>query len=245
MQAHKKTQNSGSIYKKYDTSSVEYLESRMPAIGELAEFSDGRKFRFVSTAVDVAAGQLVQAAAQSAELAGKFTAGSVGDYTVEVELASVSANDYAGGTLVVTESSGMETSYHVKSNTASDSSNKIVLTLEEPLAAAVAAADDCILLKPKYEKVLLGTATGVIVGVAIVASTAATDSKTNFMWVQVAGPGAVNVKTATSLTVGVCGMGGADGGIVVADGTKQFVCVCHNTAVVTAGDSVAAHITLE
>lgn len=245
MQAHKVTQNSGSIYKKYDTTSQEYLQKRMPEIGELCVFSDGRKFRFVSTAVDVAAGQLVQAAAQSAELAGKFTAAAVGATAVTITLTGISANDYAGGTLVVTESSGMETSYHIKSNTASDASDNIILTLESPLAGAVAAADDAILIKPKYEKVLLGTATGVIVGVALVASTAATDGYTNFLWVQVAGVGAVNVKTATSLTVGVCGMGGADGGIVVADGTKQAVCVCHNTAVVTAGDSVAAHITIE
>lgn len=232
-----------SLYKVYVTGEQDEKFGRMPEPGSTKLFSDGREFKFVSSAVNVAAGQVVSAPAAAAELAGKFTAGLVGDTEVVIEKASVTANQYADGYLVVTESSGQQTTYAIKSNTASDSSDEITVTLYECLNAAVAAADDCVLVPSQYKNVVIGTAASDGVGVAVSTSTAATSGKVNYFWVQTKGIGSVKTGTAAALVAGVKMILGAAGVVEVQTGTgiqREVGYVLDITAAVSDGDNVPA-----
>lgn len=190
-------------------------------LGTRQRFADGREFVYCSTAADLVAGKLVQAAAPTAVTANKLTAAAIGATEVIVELAGVSANDYQGGFLHLTDDTGQGYSYEIKENTASDGSNKVTLTLAEGLVVAVDTTTDCVLTKCLYATLTLGDATSKIVGTPVVATTAATDGATQYFWVQTKGPGVAMVKTATSLAEGVSFMAGADAGIVIADGTLE------------------------
>jgi hypothetical protein len=242
MRVNQITQSSYDIYKVYTPASAEYKENRMPRVGDVQEFSDGRRFRFVSTAVNVAAGQLVGRAAV-ALLDDKFTAASAGSYEVEIEVASVTANQYAGGVLVVANSAGREVSYTINANTASSATNKVTLTLASPLKAAILAAEDAYLIPPLYEKVVLGAANVVAVGVAMGKSTAHTATETQYLWVQTKGPGQVEVKTDTNIAVTTGLIPGADGGVIVATATGGQIAIALGTGV--AGTSVPCLLNIE
>jgi hypothetical protein len=236
MKVNQITGSSKDIYSVYTSASADYKEKRMPRVGDVQRFSDGREFRFVSTAVDVAAGQLVGRAAVTV-LDDKFTDAAAGATQVTITVASVTANQYAGGTLVVSASAGREVAYIIDSNTAT-SGGTATFTLRNPLKAAILAAEDCYLVPPLYELVVLGETTVVPVGVACAPSTAATNSTTNYLWVQTKGIGQVEVKTDTSIAVNVGIQAGADGGVVVAAATGHRVGVALATGV--AGTSVPA-----
>jgi hypothetical protein len=222
----------GWLYDRFDTDSQEYLLGRMSKVGDIRKMEDGREFVFVSTAVDIDAGQVVAAPAAVAELAGKFTAAIVGDEKVTVEKSGVAANAYAGGHLIITKSSGTKTTYGIVRNLASDASNKVVLYLDNPIVGAIAATDDCIIVPNKYSTVIVGTATCNPIGVAIRAATAATAGKTQYMWVQTKGVGSVYLGTAASLTVGVMVMPAASGTVQASNGTlKPVGCMLPASAV--------------
>lgn len=234
----------GSLYKVYDSASQDYKYGRMPRVGQTCVDSLGRKFVFVSTAVDVAAGQTVSAPAASSEIATAFTAVTSGNTEVVVVLAGVTKNKYADGILVITESAGKKTSYSIKKNTAAAAvTNLVTLTLDVPLVANLAAADDCILVPNRHNLVVIGTATSSGVGVAINASTAAADSKTNYMWVQTYGPGAVKVGTGAGVTKGLTfGLDAAGVVNVVAAVTTVPVGYSLAEAAVSNDDSLAAFL---
>lgn len=232
-----------SLYHTYVAGDQDVLFQRMPAVGSEKVYSDGRKYRLVSTAVNVAAGQTVSSVVAAAELAGKFTVGLVGDTEVVVEKAGVTANQFADGYLVITESSGQQNTYAIMSNTASTSADLVTLTLYDCLNAAIAAADDCILVPSRYNLVVIGTAASDAIGVAVAPSTAATSGKTNYIWVQTDGIGSVKTGTGSTLVAGVkCILGAA--GVVESQGTagiqREVGYVLDITAAVSNGDSVPA-----
>lgn len=234
----------GDVYGVYDTDSQDYRLNRLPELGARVRFSDGREYVFVKTAVDLVAGQLVGAPNAIAELVGKFTAATAGSEEVEIEKTGVTANLYANGMLVITNSAGQETCYGIKSNTASSASDKVTLKLTSPLIAAVATADDCIIVPSRYSNVIVNIATTDPVGVAVRASTAATDSKTNYLWVQTKGIGGVVVTTAAGLTKGVAAMPTAAGSVVVANGTLRPVGVMLPASAVSNGDVAPINLDL-
>lgn len=227
----------------------DYKRQRMPEVGARRCYSDGSEYVFCQIAVDGVAGQVVSAPAAAAELAGKFTAALAGEETVtltDASLSAVTANLYAGGTLVVTESSGVEAAYKIRGNSAA-ASNAVVLTLDEALLADIAAADDCIIVPPRYENVVIGTATSDGVGVLVAPSTAGTSGLLNFLWVQTKGVASVKVGTAAALTKGVKVILGA-AGVIEAQGTagvqQEFGFIVAAGAV-TNGDTTAARVCFE
>lgn len=231
----------GSVYKVYDTASQDYTFGRMPSVGSRYKDSLGREFVFVSTAVDVAAGQVVSAPAVPAEIVDGITAVAAGNTEVTIVKAGAVVNAYAGGMLVITVGS-RQTAYAIRKSTVADASNKVILTLEDPLAKALVATDDALLVPSRFNKVVIGTATSDGVGVAIAPSTAATDSKTNFFWVQTKGIGLAITGTASSLTVGVKMILGA-AGVVESQATNGILAefgYVVSVLAVSNGDAVAA-----
>ena len=72
------------------------------------------------------------------------TDGTIGSKFVEITLASVTANQFAGGYFVTTDDTGEGYTYRVKGNTATDdpASGNFRLELHDPLQVAVAATTD-------------------------------------------------------------------------------------------------------
>lgn len=209
----------GWLYDVYTPSSQEYLLNRLPELGAVRELQDGRKFRFICTAVDAVAGQVVGAPVALTEITSGTTAALVGDTTLTITRTGTTLNQLAGGWITITASAGVEATYGIVRNSAASAANLVTLYLDNALVGAVATGDDFILIPPPYKAAIINTAATLPIGVAIRPSTAATNSTTNYMWVQFAGPGSVYVGTAAGLTDGVKVMSAAAGTIAASDGT--------------------------
>ena len=233
------SQGSGGIYDaEVAEADVDFKAGRVPVVGDVREFDDGRKYVYVSTAVDVSASELVAiATCQATPIDGACTAAAIGANEVTIDTSAVAmfggsagviaANRLAGGYLMINDDAGEGYSYRIKTNTVGTSATSITVTLYDKLIVALTTASDVVLVGPKYKKVVLGTATLQPLGAAVVASTAASDGEEQYIWVQFQGPGVVFVKTGASLAVGLRAVAAADGGIAVgASHTDIDVGIC-------------------
>lgn len=206
---------------------AKWIAGNVPEIGAEMRFADGSCFRFVSTAVDLAAGQLVAMNTFNATpVDDKCTAAAIGSYQVEVDTRAVAmfggsagiiaANRLSGGYLVINDDTGEGYRYRILSNTEGTASAKVTLTLAEPLKVALDTTSDVIITGSVYDSVVLGTAALCPLGVAMVPSTAATNSRTEYLWIQTAGVASVRITTGTSVAIGVNVVADATGGIKIA-----------------------------
>lgn len=218
---------------------VSFEGGRVPSVGDVRAFNDGREFVFCSSEVDIEPGEIAaMASCQVTPIDNSCTAAAIGATEVTIDTTGVAmfggsagviaADRLAGGYLMIQDDAGEGNHYRIKSNTAGTASASITLTLYDRLKVALTTASDVVLVGPRYRKVVLGTATLQPVGVAMTQVTAATDGEEQFFWAQTKGPGVVYVKTGTSLAVGKTAAAGADGGIVVGagSGTEIPVGVC-------------------
>ncbi len=218
---------SGSIYQKYDTFSQEYKENRMPRVGQICEFEDGQRYIFVSTEVDIAVGQVV-ANVLSDELTVETDYAS-GVREITVDATGVAANQYQDGYILLNN----KYNYRIKSNTASVSS-VITVKIYEPLCEAISEDDSCFVTPFEAKSVIVGTASNNSLGVAIVASTAATENKINYIWVQTHGIGAVKVTTGATALDAAALMADAAGALVIASAGNPILAF----SLVTTADAV-------
>ena len=204
---------SGSIYDVYTSADQRFKENRMPRVGQRCEFEDGSKYVFCSTDVDVTAGQVVAAPTDGVEITAITAATDKGTYKVSFVLASVDANQFRNGYLVVTLGTGVGYRYRIKSNTASATvdtvANTVIVTLYDPLQTALAATDNIVVKASRTSKVLVGTAALDNIGVAVAPAPAATNSTTYYFWAQTSGVayGPSNgVASNLNLVVGAAGI---------------------------------------
>ena len=139
------------------------------AIGTGFERSDGAKFRYSHFGVNTLPGVLVSTdfsesnqvrtsvgivISSSATAVGDeaIKPGTKGSRYVEIIFASITANKYAGGYLVICEDSGAGYTYRVKGNTATNSpvSGNFRLELYQPLQETVTNASDWAIFGSKY-----------------------------------------------------------------------------------------------
>ena len=132
-----------------------YTESSTPkyAIGEKLELADGRIFRYGYTAAGINAGLLVAQDISATCLvesddiviaaSGDFSP-AAGSKKLQITLASISANDYAGGYLQITADAGEGIQYRIKSNsaTAATTSGKVDIELYDPIKVALTTSSD-------------------------------------------------------------------------------------------------------
>jgi len=140
-----------------------YSSSTDPAFaaGTGFERSDGNKFRFahfgaatnrgVAVATDISESCLadtdnaVIAPASAVAVAGEtIQPGAIGSHYFEMTLAATTADQYAGGYVVITDDTGEGYTYRVKGNTATDNpaTGNIRVELYEPLQVALDATSD-------------------------------------------------------------------------------------------------------
>jgi hypothetical protein len=153
----------------YETSSTQ--ES---TLGALAVATDGRKFRYGKAgAVALAAGKLCQGPAlvanhQNIAVAAAAAVGAV-EVTVTLGATAATANQYAGGLLVVNDADTEGLVYEIDSHPAADASGSLTLTLKSPVREALTTSSEVSLAQNVYNGVLVNptTPTGAVVGVPI------------------------------------------------------------------------------
>ena len=181
-------------------------------IGEKLELSDGRVFRYGKTAAAVAAGILVSQDLSATSLVetddaipveGGQAAGfstAAGSTQVQITLASVTEDQFAGALLQITDDAGEGIQYRIKSNSATDasSSGEVDFYLFDPIHVAVSNASDVAIVGGLWYDVIAATSTSdyVIAGVTTIAMTSG-----YYGWLQTAG-------IATILSDGTIAIGG-------------------------------------
>jgi hypothetical protein len=179
-------------------------------LGSQISLADGRKFVYGQaggTALAKALLAMAQATDANENKETVATTGAVGAYTVGVTFGgSVTANQFAGGYIVVGSGTGLGDTYTVASHPAG--TTNVTVTLNEPIRTAITAGTNTVsaIQHPCAQLVISAATAGTPVGVPLVAVTAE-----YYAWFQVKGPAAV--LTAGTLVIGqVCNQ--AAGGAV-------------------------------
>lgn len=177
----------------------------LTCLGTKAFTDDGRVFRYACAGgVSLVPGKLQQSPAQVSNHLGIAVqaAAAVGATSVSVTLGATAAtaNQYAGGTMVVTATPGQGYTYKIKSHPAASLSTTLTLTLEDPIVVALTTSSTVSLMANPYNGIIVNptTATGSPVGVAVTAVTNA-----QYGWLQVGGAVACLNDTGTTVGLGV------------------------------------------
>lgn len=180
-------------------------------LGEVMVTPDGRKFRYaLAGSTALVAGQLLQSAAEdTGDQNITPTATSIGATSVTTSTTmTVTANQYAGGWMVVTVTPGVGISYRIKSHAAYTAA-AATFTLEDPIQVALTTNSRVDFVANPYNGVIQNptTATGTIVGVAVNNITAS-----QYGWIQTGGVCALLAQgtiTVGNLVVASNGVAGA------------------------------------
>ena len=225
-------------------------------VGIRFKSSDSREFVLVQNgAVALVAGNLIQAPASiGANHTGLTVAtAAIGSKTITVTLGAtvVTANQYAGGYVVISAGTGLGQTLKIASHPAAAGAATVVLTLEDALSVATAVADSkASLTLPQYGSkngttsvthgVIISptTATGASIGVSITPIPASTATVPMYGFIQCKGPvGCLNIAgTAIGLDV-MAGSGTAGSVITYAVATRNRV----GTSIV-AGENAKAQL---
>lgn len=215
-------------------------ENRVPGIGQVVTFGDGRAYVWCTTNANIAAGRVVAVnPALDTEFAAKLAVAAAGATEVVLDVSSISffgvdasnltRNALSGGYLTISDQTGEGYSYQIKGNAAA-ASDSVTIQLMTPLIAAIDATTDCHVNGSVYRKVIAGGAAELNIGVATVATTASTAGEEQGFWVQVSGMGVVSVAATTSINAGVpLGVTSTAGQVVVATAVLQTIAIAAGT----------------
>lgn len=171
-------------------------------LGAKAVTADGREFRYAKAGgTALIAGTLLQAPAivanhQNIAVAAAASAGST-TVTVTLGATEATANQYAGGLMIVNDADGQGFSYQISSNVAAALSTAMTITLSDKLMENLTTSSEVCLIPALYNGVVINptTPTNVPVGVAVLDIPAG-----DFGWIQT--KGAVSCLADGALTVG-------------------------------------------
>lgn len=208
-------------------------------LGTIAYTGDGRVFRYVKNgATATVAGSVYQTAAELTDhdhLTPAAAAIGAKQVTVTLGNTAVTANQYAGGLLVVDSAPGEGYSYIIGSHPAADASATCVFTLLDEVVVAITTASEVTLTPSPYSAVVVApatTLTGAVVGVAtyIIAAN-------EYGWLQVKGP--CGVLCAGTIAVGAVAISpSGTAGAVVTDPANASVVIIGSAMVATASGEV-------
>lgn len=181
------------------TSDVQVLPSSLRSnvstpevqLGAKASTPDGRVFRYVKAgAAALVPGKVYDAPIEVANHTNAtVVSGAAGATAVTLTLGATAAtaNQYAGGVLVVNDVTGEGQTFTIKSHPAADSGASLVVTLEddEPIVTALTTSSQATLVQNAYNGVVLHATTEVSFPVGV-AHTAITEGQ--YGWIQTHGP---------------------------------------------------------
>lgn len=191
-------------------------------LGSIGVGTDGRKYRYVKAgATALVAGNAIQSPAEDTnEESLTPTAAAIGATSVTVTTgAAVTANTYADGYLVVTNTPGNGMAYRIDRHAATTGAASLTVYLKDPIKVALTTSSRVDLVKNPYNGVIQNpaTPTGCPVGVAVYAITAA-----YYGWIGC--HGAFSTLAGGNITVGrqvVANLGVAASVVVAANGTTE------------------------
>lgn len=174
------------------------------ALGTKFERQDGNVYRYAYVNTATNAGTMVAAdfsdagvvvtdnividPASAVAVAGETIApGAVGSHYVEITLAAVTANQFAGGYLAIEDGSGEGFLYRIKGNTATGTpaSGNIRIELYDPIKVRLSPNSDIIIAPCATNSVVAATTATDAVAVGVLCAT--TTASLPFAWVQTAG----------------------------------------------------------
>jgi hypothetical protein len=206
-------------------------------LGQLAQTSDGRKWRYCKAgASDLVAGNVIQAPAQIANHRNLTVAAhAIGVTTLTVTLGATAAtaDQYAGGVAIVSTTPGLGYSYGISGHPAADASASLALSLHpsNSIQVALTSSSKIDLQVNPYRGVIqapVTTLTGAVVGVATYIITAA-----QFGWLCTGGHCGVLIDGTPAVGVCVSSPAAAAGAAAVNSGTLQILGVMMATGVDT------------
>lgn len=209
---------------------VDSATQTMP-LGSYAETADGRGFRYGKAVATTVAGKLYQCTPQDAtnySPAGGLgvSDAAIGATTITITSSvTIAANALAGGYLTAAITVGAGYTYKIKSNTAVSGAAGCVITLEDPLVVAFAAASTKVIMTADpYRAVVImpTTITAAPAGVSVGIITAG-----QYGWFQTHGPVAVSNSGGTAIGLSIT-PGGAAGAVKTGATTLGDIGYCLN-----------------
>lgn len=202
--------------------------SPLTQIGTKASTPDGRVFRYCKAgATALVAGSVYDGPAAVANhtniaVAAAAAAGAT-SITVTLGATAATANQYAGGVIVINDVDGQGHTYSIKSHPAADASASLVVTLadDEPVVTALTTSSQATLVANQYNGVVIHATTEVAIPVGV-AHTNITAGQ--YGWIQTHGPVSClcNVNTAIGSSVAASDTTNA-GGYEIGDGILPVI----------------------
>lgn len=194
-------------------------------LGARAMLQDGREFVYVKAGASaLVAGKLQQAPAIVAnhQNIAVAAAAAIGDKSVTVTLGATAAtaDQYAGGFLVVNDADGEGYVYKIEGNPAADSAGSLVVSLADELIEALTTSSEVCLIPNLYNGVIINptTATNAPVGIAV------SDIAANeYGWLQVKGPAPCLSQGAITVGLGIAPSGSVAGAVAVVAATTNQI----------------------
>lgn len=213
------------------------------SLGAAAFDNAGNRYRFAKAGgTALVPGKLQQAAAEVTNHQGLTpAAAAIGatEVTVTLGATAATANQYAGGWLVVTITPGQGYKYLISSHPAADLSTTLTLTLEDAVVVALTTSSRVDLVANPYSGVIVNptTASSAPVGGAVTAVTAA-----YFGWIQDGGIASLLSDGGATVGTAQVGSNGTAGAVEALTGVQAPV----GTALtgIATGDYGAVYLTL-
>ena len=211
-----------------------YEESSTPKhpLGERIELADGRCFRYCYFDAAVTVGKMVAPDMSTAAVVeisdGTIANGGAGSLAVTLtasgssgppaDFQGVSANDYSGSYLHITDGAGEGFTYRIKSNGAA-SSDAVEFTLYDPIITALATgASDFAITPNLYKNVHITDATqGAVVDYIPIGVTMVSVTAEYYAWVQTRGVATVLADGTITLANRLTLSDGTDGSVQLKD----------------------------
>jgi hypothetical protein len=232
---------------------------QIPEVGHRVGLRDGREFIFVRVPeADISQGapvciQLSDNAAFNTKL-DVDAAESAGSLTIDIDTTGIDvegagagiivAGYFAGGKLTIPTGAAAGV-YGIIQSEAGTGAVAITLTLDRPLKGAVTISSKAFLTRFDYHHATVyAAASPVVIGFAVNAFTASTNSRVEYGWIQVRGVGGVKIKTVTSIALGSSLVLGDSAGLILeaAHAAQPLATALTVAAQMTAGDVVPALI---
>lgn len=196
--------------------------SALHPLGTLGFTSDGRKYRYGGAGgADLDPGKLVVAATQAANHENMAcAAAAIGATSVTVTLGATAAtaNQYAGGYLVINDVTGEGIAYLVSGHPAADSAGSLTVSLAEPITVALDANSQASLVLNPYKSTVISATDQADMPIGVPNVTIASGS---YGWIQSCGVAAVwadeTVTAGRAVTIGT----GTAGQVETLDGAGE------------------------
>ncbi len=196
-------------------------------LGQIAQTSDGRKFRFCKAVATLVTGDCYSSAGQDSQFQSMAVAvnAAIGATQISVTngTTAVAANDFDEGYLMVSYGTGIGQSSRILSHTTGASGATIVYTIEDPLKVAITAASSKItVIKNPYDDVVIQAVTPVASTAGIAQYAIPTGY---FGWIQTGGPCAAlwDASVAAVDTLGVSPSTTTAGAVRVAAAGSEII----------------------